>query len=76
MKKVGYAIWGAAALVIFAYCWWQEFSEMLDYLLPAVSSAVDAGYWWTQIPVLALLGGIVFYGVVVFGYNLLGRILD
>jgi hypothetical protein len=76
MKKVLYAVWGAAALFIVVFCSWQEFSEMLDYLLPAVSSAADAGYWWVQVPALGFLGGIVCFGVVATGYNLLSRILD
>jgi hypothetical protein len=76
MKRIGYAIWAAAGVYIILCCVWDQFSEMLDYLLPAVSSAANAGYWWTQIFVLAFLGGIVCFGVVATGYHVLSRMLD
>jgi hypothetical protein len=76
MKRIGYAIWGAAGVYIILSCVWDEFSDFLDHLLPAVSSAVDGGYWWVQLPVLAFLGAIICGGVVACGYHFLSRVLD
>jgi hypothetical protein len=75
VKKIGYMVWTAAGLYIILSCIWDQFSEMLDYLLPAVSSAVDGGYWWVQAPVLAFLGALIC-GVVATGYHALSRMLD
>jgi hypothetical protein len=76
MKRIGYAIWGAAGGYIILSCVWDQFSDFLDYFLPAVSFAADHGNWWVQVPALAFLGGIVCFGVVATGYHVLSRILD
>jgi hypothetical protein len=76
MKRIGYAIWGAAGVYIILSCVWDQFSEFLDYFLPAVSFAADHGYWWVQVLALGFLGGIVCFGVVATGYHVLSRILD
>lgn len=66
----------AAGAYIILSCVWDQFSEMLDYWLPAISFAADNGVWWAQVPALAFLGAVICFGVVMTGYNLPSRILD
>jgi|HubBroStandDraft_2_1064218.scaffolds.fasta_scaffold186411_2 hypothetical protein len=63
------------AILAIVIGWW-EFQDDPAYWLPAWGTAIESGYGWGQVAILALLTAIIFGTVVWTGYRALGYLLD